>query len=108
MSDSQEWIFPKAFIDKLDETDSWGGVPGKRKQLTRRSFVTHSMDRKIMSTAAVYFHRFFMFHSFTSDNRYPVALACIFLASKVEERPIKLKEVVAAFNAIYTKSASQT
>ncbi|RYH13978.1 hypothetical protein EON65_34415 [archaeon] len=32
----------------------------------------------------------------------------MFLASKVEERPIKLKDVVAAFNAIYSKSASQT
>lgn len=34
---SQEWIFPKAFIDKLDETDSWGGVPGKRKQVISRT-----------------------------------------------------------------------
>lgn len=53
-------------------------------------------NRRIVSTASVYFHRFFVFHSFYTNDRFDVALACLFLASKVEEWPVKLDILISA------------
>lgn len=46
------------------------------------------------ATACVYFHRFFMYHSFKEYNRYLTALGCLFLAGKVEETPKKCKDLI--------------
>ncbi|XP_063716247.1 cyclin-K-like [Symsagittifera roscoffensis] len=45
------------------------------------------------ATACTYFHRFYMFHSFSEYPRYLTATACLFLAGKVEETPKKWKVV---------------
>lgn len=82
------------------------------------------LDRRVTSTASVYFHRFFLFHSFTTHDRFvrnraafiifpclsnsfyvfydiqKVAVACLFLAAKVEESPIRLKDIVHKFYQI--------
>ncbi|XP_066590915.1 cyclin-K [Prorops nasuta] len=47
-----------------------------------------------MATGVVYFHRFYMFHSFKSFPRYVTACCCLFLAGKVEETPKKCKDVI--------------
>ncbi|MFH4979122.1 hypothetical protein AB6A40_005831 [Gnathostoma spinigerum] len=47
-----------------------------------------------LATATVYFHRFYMFHSFTQFNKHLTALGCLFLAGKVEETPKKCKDIV--------------
>ncbi|CAM9645938.1 unnamed protein product, partial [Hapterophycus canaliculatus] len=39
-----------------------------------------------VATALVFFHRFFMRHSFQRHDRVFVASACVFLAAKVEVR----------------------
>lgn len=41
----------------------------------------------------VYFHRFYLKHSFTQFDRHLVAVTCLFLASKVEETQKKLREI---------------
>lgn len=44
----------------------------------------------------VFFHRFYMFHSFNEFPRYLMATTCLFLAGKVEETPKKCKDLVKA------------
>ena len=47
-----------------------------------------------MATGCVFFHRFFMHHSFEKFNRWVMSSACLFLAGKVEETPKLSKDVV--------------
>lgn len=47
-----------------------------------------------MATGVVYFHRFYMFHSFKEFPRYLTGAACLFLAGKVEETPKKCKDII--------------
>ncbi|XP_053394321.1 cyclin-K-like isoform X2 [Mercenaria mercenaria] len=46
------------------------------------------------ATGVVYFHRFYMFHSFKDFPRYVSAACCLFLAGKVEETPKKCKDII--------------
>lgn len=46
------------------------------------------------ATAVVYFHRFYMIHSFSTFPRYVTSLSCLFLAGKVEETPKKCEELI--------------
>ncbi|CAG5132449.1 unnamed protein product [Candidula unifasciata] len=46
------------------------------------------------ATGVVYFHRFYMFHSFKEFYRYVTAACCLFLAGKVEETPKKCKDII--------------
>ncbi|KAB0802750.1 hypothetical protein PPYR_04936 [Photinus pyralis] len=46
------------------------------------------------ATGAVYFHRFYMFHSFRQFPRYVTACCCLFLAGKVEETPKKCRDII--------------
>ncbi|KAL3874457.1 hypothetical protein ACJMK2_037468 [Sinanodonta woodiana] len=45
-------------------------------------------------TGVVYFHRFYMFHSFREFPRFVTAACCLFLAGKVEETPKKCKDII--------------
>ncbi|XP_023323573.1 cyclin-K isoform X2 [Eurytemora carolleeae] len=47
-----------------------------------------------MATAAVYFHRFYMFHSFIEFPRYVTATCALFLAGKAEETPKKGRDII--------------
>ena len=48
-----------------------------------------------ISTGALYFHRFYMCHSFKKFPRYHLTgCACLFLAGKVEETPKKAKDLM--------------
>ncbi|TGZ54637.1 Cyclin-K [Temnothorax longispinosus] len=47
-----------------------------------------------MATGVVYFHRFYMFHSFKNFPRYVTACCCLLLAGKVEETPKKCKDII--------------
>ena len=46
------------------------------------------------ATGVIYFHRFYMFHSFRQFPRYVTASCCLFLAGKVEETPKKCKHII--------------
>lgn len=50
--------------------------------------------RVMLATAMVIFHRFYAKHAFSEHDRFEVAMACIVLASKVEESPLKVKPVI--------------
>ncbi|XP_056152325.1 cyclin-K-like [Lampris incognitus] len=47
-----------------------------------------------LATGIIYFHRFYMFHSFKQFPRYVTAGCCLFLAGKVEETPKKCKDII--------------
>ncbi|XP_072032462.1 uncharacterized protein [Amphiura filiformis] len=53
-----------------------------------------------MATGVVYFHRFYMFHSFKEFPRYVTGAACLFLAGKVEETPKKCKDIIRMAKAL--------
>lgn len=52
------------------------------------------LPRVAVSTAMVFFHRFYAKQSFTEHDRFEVAVACLLLAAKTEEAPKKLKDVI--------------
>uniref|UniRef100_T1IQM6 Cyclin-K n=1 Tax=Strigamia maritima TaxID=126957 RepID=T1IQM6_STRMM len=55
-----------------------------------------------MATGVVYFHRFYMFHSFKDFPRYVTACCCLFLAGKVEETPKKCKDIIKTARSLLT------
>jgi len=52
------------------------------------------MPQYTIATAIVYFHRFYMRHTFQAYDKHWVGTACLFLAGKAEETPRKLKDAV--------------
>ena len=46
-----------------------------------------------IATGSVYFHRFYMFHTFADFPRYVTAACALFLAGKAEETPKKLRDL---------------
>lgn len=52
------------------------------------------LPRVAVSTAEVFFHRFYAKHSFNDHDRFEVAVSCIVLAGKTEESPRKLNHVI--------------
>ncbi|VEL19284.1 unnamed protein product [Protopolystoma xenopodis] len=48
------------------------------------------------ATATVFFHRFYMLHSFKQFPRFVTASCCLMLAGKVEETPKKCRDIVKA------------
>uniref|UniRef100_U5EEQ9 Cyclin-K n=1 Tax=Corethrella appendiculata TaxID=1370023 RepID=U5EEQ9_9DIPT len=52
------------------------------------------LGHNTVATGVVYFHRFYMFHSFQTFPRYVTACCCLFLAGKVEETPKKCKDII--------------
>lgn len=52
------------------------------------------LPRVAISTAMVFFHRFYAKHSFQEHDRFEVAVAAIVLAAKTEESPKKLNTVI--------------
>ncbi|BES92946.1 Cyclin K [Nesidiocoris tenuis] len=61
-----------------------------------------------MATGVVYFHRFYMFHSFRHFPRYVTASCCLFLAGKVEETPKKCKDIIKAAKGFLTDAKFAT
>jgi len=47
-----------------------------------------------MATACNYFHRFYLFHPFSSFPRYVTATCALFLAGKAEETPKKCRDII--------------
>lgn len=56
------------------------------------------------ATGVVYFHRFYMFHSFRQFPRFVTACCCLFLAGKVEETPKKCNFVIQTAKGILSDS----
>uniref|UniRef100_A0A1B6BWG7 Cyclin-K n=1 Tax=Clastoptera arizonana TaxID=38151 RepID=A0A1B6BWG7_9HEMI len=61
-----------------------------------------------MATGVVYFHRFYMYHSFKNFPRYVTACCCLFLAGKVEETPKKCKDIIKTARLLLTDAKFAT
>jgi len=61
------------------------------------------LPRVAISTAMVFFHRFFAKHSFQDHDRFEVAVASIVLAAKTEESPKKLNVVIVECHKLKTR-----
>ncbi|EXJ87810.1 hypothetical protein A1O1_04737 [Capronia coronata CBS 617.96] len=85
------------------------GMPVAQELANRQkgvNFITQvgimlKLPQLTLSTAAVYFHRFFMRHAMVQSNKpglhhYSVAATSLFLATKVEENYRKMRELVVA------------
>ncbi|RWS26457.1 cyclin k-like protein [Leptotrombidium deliense] len=61
-----------------------------------------------MATGVVYFHRFYMCHSFKQFPRFVTACCCLFLAGKVEETPKKCKDIIKTARSFLTEQQLAT
>lgn len=61
------------------------------------------LPRVAISTAMVFFHRFYAKHSFQEHDRFEVAVAAIVLAAKTEESPKKLNTVIMECHKLKTR-----
>ena len=61
-----------------------------------------------MATGVVYFHRFYMHHSFKEFPRFVTASCCLFLAGKVEETPKKCKDIIKTARTLLTDHQFET
>lgn len=94
------WYYEKK---ELQQTPSLkDGISAETEARYRRDGARFIMDAGMKmglrfdtcATGVVYFHRFYMFHSFKEFHRYVTAACCLFLAGKVEETPKKCKDLV--------------
>lgn len=61
-----------------------------------------SLGHNTIATGVVYFHRFYMFHSFKTFPRFVTACCCVLLAGKVEETPKKCRDIIKCAKGILT------
>ncbi|CAI4225157.1 unnamed protein product [Auanema sp. JU1783] len=109
------WIFPQ---DSIKSTPSIKqGCTYEADERFRREGIKMIMSigqtlrlkvNPTLATAAVYFHRFYMSHSFQNTPRELAALGCLFLAGKVEETPKKVRDLLRVaqtqFPSLYTET----
>lgn len=107
-SDSPTWLYDKA---ELRKTPSFGdGIVYETECRYRREgarFIIKvglkmNLRYDTMATGVVYFHRFYMCHSFKTFPRFVTAACCLFLAGKVEETPKKCKDIIKIGRAFLT------
>jgi len=104
------WYYEKADLKKSPSFED--GIPSETELRYRSEGpkfiqkVGTSLDLNYMTiaTASVYFHRFYMKHSFKKFHRYVVATCCLFVAGKVEETPKKCKDLMKAAKANLAES----
>ena len=95
-----QWYYEKK---ELKDTPSYlAGLPVSDETRYRREgarFIqevgkTLGLRHDTMATASVYFHRFYMFHTFLEFPRYVTATCALFLAGKAEETPKKCRDLI--------------
>uniref|UniRef100_A0AAG5DWE4 Cyclin-K n=1 Tax=Anopheles atroparvus TaxID=41427 RepID=A0AAG5DWE4_ANOAO len=96
---------PNWYYDKKDLRNTPSARDGVDYETERRyrkegarfimeSGASMSLGHNTVATGVVYFHRFYMFHSFRTFPRFVTASCCLFLAGKVEETPKKCKDII--------------
>ncbi|VAH92970.1 unnamed protein product [Triticum turgidum subsp. durum] len=95
------WYFSRKEIEEnsLSRRD---GISLKKESFLRKSYCTFLQDLGVrlkvppvtIATAIVFCHRFFLRQSHAKNDRLTAATVCMFLAGKVEETPIPLKDVI--------------
>lgn len=102
MSVENQWLFNVEDLENVPSVKS-GAMNQVQEIAARREGIGYILNigqalklvhNPTMATACVFFHRFYMTYSFDDFARGPAALACLFLAGKVEETPKKCKDIV--------------
>lgn len=105
MDRSKDWLFSRADLENSASRKDGTYSSVEKEDLTRARCIhflkeiTELLQVKsmfIFSTATVYFHRFFLFHSFNQHDRFVVAAVCLILACKSEDASKSIERVVAA------------
>ena len=69
-------------------------------ELIQTAGILLRLPQVAMATGQVLFHRFYFSESFVRQSMEITAMACVFLASKVEEAPRRIIDVISVFNHI--------
>lgn len=67
-----------------------------------------SLGHNTVATGVVYFHRFYMYHSFKTFPPYVTACCCLFLAGKVEETPKRCMDIITTARTLLPDSEFQS
>lgn len=94
------WYFTREQIDKFSPS-RLDGIDAKKEANLRKSYCSFikeigvhvKLPQVAIGTAIIFCHRFYMRQSHRTNDRYTIATACLFLATKVEEVPFALKDV---------------
>lgn len=62
--------------------------------------------QRVISTATVFFRRFYLKNSYSETDPFTVIAACCYLAAKAEESPIHIKSVVQEARTIFNREPS--
>lgn len=81
-------------LSKDDETD----LRILSCELIQAAGILLRLPQVAMATGQVLFHRFFYSKSFVKYNYEVVAMGCVCLASKIEEAPRRIRDVINVFN----------
>ncbi|KAJ7572632.1 cyclin-like protein [Mycena floridula] len=60
-----------------------------------------SLRQRVIATATVFFHRFYLNNAYCETEPFTVIGACVYLAAKAEEAPVALKNVVAEARTLF-------
>ncbi|KAG9494169.1 cyclin-L1 [Eleutherodactylus coqui] len=77
-------------------------------ELIQSAGIVLRMPQVAMATGQVLFHRFFFSKSFVKHSFEIVAMACINLASKIEESPRRIRDVINVFHHLRQLRAKRT
>ncbi|KAM7534182.1 hypothetical protein Aperf_G00000111023 [Anoplocephala perfoliata] len=94
------WYFEKE--DFLRTPSAYDGIDQQTENQYRRDGARFILDLSTRlhlrydtwATAIVFFHRFYMCHSFKAFPRHVTAACCLMLAGKVEETPKKCRDII--------------
>ena len=115
-SGEQNWIFSDSVLHNTASRND--GITYEKEMDLRSKTVWFMEDlarelprpipRKVVSCAAVFFHRFYTFHSLKLYARFTTAVACLFLAAKAEDWPCcKLRDIVNTYYMLRRASPSE-
>ncbi|XP_013786694.1 cyclin-K-like [Limulus polyphemus] len=83
------------------ETEQWYRKEGARFIINMG--IKMGLRYDTIATGVMYFHRFYMIHSFKTFPKYVTACSCLFLAGKVEETPKKCKDIIKMAQSFLTE-----
>lgn len=101
--DPEHLDFTPSFKDEIQKAQETEYRVDGAKFIQRLGSQELDLHHCTVATGAVFFHRFYMFHSFKMFPVYPLAATCLFLAGKVEETPKKSNDIIKFSKAILSE-----
>ncbi|CAH8391738.1 unnamed protein product [Eruca vesicaria subsp. sativa] len=107
---ADRWYYSREEIEN-NSPSRRDGIDLKEETRLRKSYCSFLKDlgtklernQETKTTAMVFCHRFFLRQSHAKNNRWTIAIVCLFLSAKVESTPVDLKTLIIASNEILHK-----